>query len=83
MRAEEAARSCDLLLAVGTSLGVFPIAGVVPVAHRSGAAIVIVNAEPTDFDPLAEVVVRTPIGEALPAIVAGASGAGAPGAGRR
>ena len=75
IRAEEAARACDLLLAVGTSLAVFPIAAVVPVAHRCGASIVIVNAEPTDFDPLAEVVVRTPIGDALPAIVAGATGA--------
>jgi NAD-dependent deacetylase len=79
LRAEEAARACDLLLAVGTSLAVFPIAAVVPVAHRSGASIIIVNAEPTDFDPLAEVVVRTPIGDALPAIVAGAT---EPGTGR-
>lgn len=82
IRAEAAARACDLLLAVGTSLAVFPIAAVVPVAHRSGASIVIVNAEPTDFDPLAEVVVRTPIGHALPAIVAGAGGAGVSGPGR-
>ncbi len=59
---------------MGTTLAVFPIAAVVPVAHRCGAEIVIVNAEPTDFDPLAEVVVRAPIGEALPAIVARATG---------
>ncbi len=69
VRSEAAAEACDLLLAVGTSLAVYPIAAVVPVAHRTGARVVIVNAEPTQFDDLADVVVRTPIGEALPAIV--------------
>jgi NAD-dependent deacetylase len=68
-RAEEAARGCDLLVAVGSSLAVFPAAGLVPTAHRTGAGIIIVNAEPTGFDELADVVVRLPIGQALPAIV--------------
>jgi NAD-dependent deacetylase len=68
-RAEEAARGCDLLVTVGSSLAVFPAAGLVPTAHRSGAGIIIVNAEPTGFDELADVVVRLPIGQALPAIV--------------
>jgi NAD-dependent deacetylase len=68
-RAERAANECDLLVAVGSSLAVFPAAGLVPAAHRGGAGIVIVNGEPTGFDDLADVVVRTPIGEALPAIV--------------
>jgi NAD-dependent protein deacetylase/lipoamidase len=68
-RAERAANGCDLLVAVGSSLAVFPAAGLVPAAHRGGAGIVIVNGEPTGFDDLADVVVRTPIGEALPAIV--------------
>jgi len=69
-RADRAARSCDLLLAVGSTLGVFPIAGVVPVAKRAGARIVIVNGEPTEMDELADVVLRGAIGEILPALVA-------------
>jgi NAD-dependent deacetylase len=68
-RAEEAARACDLLLAVGTSLGVYPAAGLVPLAAGHGAAIVIVNAEPTPFDGIADAVVRTPITSVLPSIV--------------
>src|SRR5438874_9290129 len=47
MRAQLAAQACDLLLAVGSTLTVFPAAGVVPVARQAGARIVIVNAEPT------------------------------------
>lgn len=69
MRAERAARECDLMLAVGTTLTVHPICDVVPVAHRFGADVVIVNAEPTPFDHLAAAVVREPIGESLPKIV--------------
>ena len=67
-----AARRADLLLAVGSSLQVYPVAGVVPVAKESGANVVIVNAEPTPFDDLADVVLREPIGEVLPSICAGA-----------
>jgi NAD-dependent deacetylase len=68
-RAERAAISCDLMLAVGSTLSVYPAAGLVPVAKRSGARLVIANADPTDYDPVADVVVRTPLSEALPAIV--------------
>jgi NAD-dependent deacetylase len=68
-RAERAARQCDLLLAVGSTLTVYPIADVVPIASASGARIVIVNAEPTAFDALADAVLRGPISELLPAIV--------------
>lgn len=68
LRAEHAAGACDLLLAVGTTLAVYPAAGMVPIAARAGARIVIVNADPTDLDHLADVLVRAPIGEALPAI---------------
>jgi NAD-dependent deacetylase len=68
MRAQMAAESCDLLLAVGTSLGVYPIANVVPVAARAGADVVIVNAEPTPFDSVASAVVRGSISEVLPVI---------------
>lgn len=65
-RAEMAAQQCDLLLAVGTSLGVFPVANMVPIAKNFGAEVVIVNAEPTGFDGLASVVVRGSISEVLP-----------------
>jgi NAD-dependent deacetylase len=68
-RAETAARGCDLLLAVGSTLSVFPIAGVVPVAKRAGARIVIVNAQPTEMDELADRVIRGPIGAILPVLV--------------
>ena len=69
-RAERAAMRCDLLLAVGTSLGVYPAAGLVPLAERAGATVIMVNAEPTPYDDLAEVVLRGPISEVLPALVA-------------
>lgn len=69
-RAMEAATSCDLLLAVGSTLGVYPIAQAVPVARQHGASLVIVNGEPTPFDPIADAVVRQPISESLPRIVA-------------
>jgi NAD-dependent deacetylase len=58
------------MLAVGSTLSVYPAAGLVPVAKRNGARLVIANADPTDYDLAADVVVRTPLSEALPAIVA-------------
>ncbi len=70
-RAEEAAASCDLLLAVGSTLAVFPAAGLVPVAVQHGAVAVVVNGDPTDMDALADVVVQGPISECLPALVEG------------
>jgi len=54
---------------------VYPAAGLVPTAHLSGAKIVIVNAERTDYDSIADVVVRGPISEMLPGIVAPEIGA--------
>jgi NAD-dependent deacetylase len=71
VRADAAARSCDLLLALGTTLGVYPIAEVVPLAKAHGARIVIVNAERTEMDDLADAVIRGSLGEVLPALVAG------------
>jgi NAD-dependent deacetylase len=71
MRAEIAAAECDLLLAVGSTLGVFPAAGLVPVALRHGAVVVIVNGGPTEMDALAEVLVFGSISECLPALVSG------------
>ncbi len=69
LRAEKAATECDLLLCVGTTLTVYPIAGVVPVAKRNGATVVIVNAEPTAYDDLADAVLRGDISEILPPLV--------------
>ena len=67
-RAMRASEECDLLLAVGTSLQVYPVAGAVPLAKSSGARIVIVNAEPTPFDDSADAVFHRPIGEVLPVL---------------
>jgi len=67
-RAMRAAARADLLLAVGTSLQVYPVAGMVPLAKSKGAQLVIVNAQPTPFDDLADEVLRQPIGEVLPAL---------------
>ncbi|HKA82448.1 MAG TPA: Sir2 family NAD-dependent protein deacetylase [Acidimicrobiales bacterium] len=72
-RAMDAARRCDLLLAVGSTLAVYPVADMVPVAHMAGARIVIVNAEETAMDDLADAVIRGSIGEVLPQLV-GAGG---------
>ena len=69
-RAMAAAAEADLLLAVGSTLQVYPVAGVVPVAKQAGARIVIVNNQPTPMDPLADTLLRGSIGEVLPAICA-------------
>ena len=74
IRADVAARTCDLLLAVGTTLGVYPVANVVPRAKRHGARIVIVNAEPTEMDDLADVVLRDSISALLPVLVGMSTG---------
>ena len=72
-RCELAAQRCDLLLAVGTSLGVYPAAGVVPIAHAAGAHIVIVNGQPTELDHLAHARLEGSISEWLPRLVAAES----------
>jgi NAD-dependent deacetylase len=68
-RAGQAARRCDVMLAVGTKLSVWPIAGVVPAARDAGARVVIINAEPTEMDEMAHAVLRGPISVLLPQIV--------------
>lgn len=68
-RAEQAAMSCDLMIAIGTTLAVYPIAAVVPLAKQHGANIVIVNGEPTEMDHLADVVLRGQISEILDQIM--------------
>ena len=66
---EAAAQTCDVLLAIGTTLSVYPAAGVVPIAQRAGARVVIVNGEPTAMDSIADVVLRGDIAEILGALV--------------
>ena len=65
-RSFELAEECDLMLVVGSSLVVYPAAEVPLTAQRAGASLVIVNAEPTPFDELAEVVLRGRAGDLLP-----------------
>lgn len=69
-RALLAASEADVMLAVGSSLAVYPVAGVVPAAVDAGASLVIVNAQQTPFDNLAAVVLRGPISDVLPGLIA-------------
>ncbi|MET0314139.1 MAG: Sir2 family NAD-dependent protein deacetylase [Hansschlegelia sp.] len=64
-RAEEAAQDADLFIVLGSSLVVFPAAGLPIAAKRSGAVLVIANREPTEFDPIADLVLRTDLVELL------------------
>lgn len=70
-RALEVAQQTDLLLSVGTSLQVYPVAGAVPLAKEAGALVVILNAQPTPFDSIADAVLTGSISEALPQICGG------------
>ncbi len=68
-RADQVARQCDLMLAIGTTLAVYPIAEVVPIAARNGAKVIIINAEPTAMDSLADVVIQASIADVLPTVL--------------
>ena len=67
--AMRAAREADLFFSIGTSLQVYPVAGAVDVARAAGATIVILNAEPTPFDNIADAVFRDSISEILPRLI--------------
>ncbi len=69
-RAEQLTKRCNLFLAVGSSLVVWPAAGFPLMAKRNGAALVIINREPTEFDDLAELVVHHDIGDVLGPFIA-------------
>jgi NAD-dependent deacetylase len=69
-RAIRAAGEAGLFLAVGSTLQVYPAAGAVPRAKSAGARIVIINAEPTRFDDIADAVIQRRIGNVLPAVCA-------------
>lgn len=68
-RADRAARTADLMLAVGTTLTVYPVADLPRIAQAAGARLVIVNGEPTAYDDRADAVLRAAIGDVLPALV--------------
>ncbi len=70
-RAQQLAAACNLFLAIGSSLVVWPAAGFPLVAKRNGARLVIINREPTDFDQVADLVIRGDIGTALAPFIAG------------
>lgn len=68
-RSDVAARNADVVLAVGTTLGVYPIANVVPIAKAHGATVVIVNGGPTEMDDLADLRLEGSISEILPGLM--------------
>jgi len=63
--AEEASINCDLFIAIGSSLKVYPAAGLLILAKNNGAKLVILNREPTDLDSIANEVINKEIGETL------------------
>jgi NAD-dependent deacetylase len=70
------ARACQVFVAVGTSLQVQPAASLAELAADHGARLIIVNAEPTPYDELAEEIIREPIGRSLPALLQRLAGPG-------
>jgi NAD-dependent protein deacetylase/lipoamidase len=68
-RAMQAAGEADVFIAVGTSLQVYPIAGAFDIARSAGAKTVIINAERTPYDDMADALLAESISRVLPAIV--------------
>lgn len=68
-RAQEAASRADVLLALGTSLTVYPVAWLPVMARRAGARVVILNGQPTEMDDLAHVAMVARLGDVLPSLV--------------
>lgn len=64
-RAEAASRECDLFLVIGSSLVVYPAAALPGMAKASGASLVILNRDPTDYDAMADLVMHREIGSTL------------------
>ncbi|MFC7912960.1 NAD-dependent deacetylase [Streptomyces sp. NPDC057386] len=75
-RAAAITKACDVFIAVGTSLQVQPAAGLAGVAADHGARLIIVNAEPTPYDDIADEVIREPIRTALPDLLRGIAAGG-------
>jgi NAD-dependent deacetylase len=68
-RAQDLALHCDLFLAIGSSLLVWPAAGFPLMAKRNGAKLAIINREATEFDDIADLVVRQDIGTVLESFI--------------
>ena len=68
-RAMQVSGECDVMLAIGSTLGVYPVAHCVPIAKSAGAKVVIVNLEDTAMDALADARLTAPISDVLPALV--------------
>jgi NAD-dependent deacetylase len=68
-RAMQSAGEADVFIAIGTSLQVYPIAGAFDIARSAGAKTVIINAEPTPYDSMADAVLRESISRVLPALI--------------
>lgn len=69
-RASRVSMDADLFIAIGTSLQVYPVAGLLPLAKDAGARVIIANAEPTPLDHLADAIISSPLGDVLPLICA-------------
>jgi NAD-dependent deacetylase len=69
-RAEDLTMACDVFLAIGSSLVVWPAAGFPLMAKRNAAQLIIINREPTDFDDIADLVIRQDIGAVLSPFIA-------------
>jgi NAD-dependent deacetylase len=67
-RAAKVSAATPLMIVIGSTLGVYPAAGVVPLAVRNGATLVTVNNQETPFDDIADIVIRDPIGDVVPAL---------------
>jgi NAD-dependent deacetylase len=72
-RAMQVAGEADAFLAVGSTLQVYPVAGAVDIARSAGAKVIIVNAQPTAFDHVADAVLAGSISEVLPALLGSAA----------
>ncbi len=68
-QAVKACRECDVLIAVGSSLGVHPAAALPELARRAGAHLIIINRTPTPYDPVADLVINDEIGRKLPELI--------------
>ncbi len=67
-RAHLAAQTCEVFIAIGTTLSVYPVASLAGAALEAGAHLIIVNAEPTEYDRYASQIIREPIDDAVPAL---------------
>ena len=68
-RALRVSDDCDLMIAIGSTLSVYPVANCVPIAKRAGAGVIIVNGQPTEMDRHADHVLIGQIADILPTLV--------------